>query len=223
MAYKIIFTADKYVEKLLNIIYNLKTTYSNTVDKTTQTYYNCGYHGMSSYMFDCWNWHKVLWWGWTAGYNVGSFLFAPGTNGIGDWNGRQILDKCSGVSSDFKSLVPGEWLLTKAEDHAGVYIGKHTWNGYEYNVAECTPKITRNGNLIMSSGCHLSYVDEKGNRYNHKGGTQVLAWAYHGKLPWIDYTNGNAPLKYTIKTEGNKQTINVTEGKGTITVVTTIK
>ena len=219
MAFKILFTADEYKESLLYDIYNLKTAYSNTVDKTTKTYYNCGYRGMSSYMFDCWNWHKVKAWGWVPGYNVGSFLFAPGTNGIGDWTGRQILDKCSGVSSDFKNVAVGEWLLTAAEDHAGVYIGKHLWNGYEFNVAECTPEIKRNGVVIMSGGCHLSYVDAQGRRYNHKGGTQVAAWAKHGKLPWIDYTNGVKPLTYTIKADKDTATINFNgEGITTITI-----
>lgn len=220
--FKKLFTAEAYKQLLLDDIYNLSTNYSNKVDPQTKVYYNCGYHGMTSYSFDCWNWHKVRWWGWNPGFNVGSFLYAPGTNGIGDWTGRQILDKCSGVSSDFKSVAVGEWLLTKAEDHAGVYIGEHTWNGFIFNVAECTPKITRNGVQVMSAGCHLSYVDEKGNRYNHKGGTQIVAWAWHGKLPWIDYSNGVIPFKYTVKQDGNKQVLDV-QGKGQITVTTSIK
>ena len=221
MAYRKLFTAEEYKQLLLYDIYNLSTNYSNTVDQKTKTYYNCGYRGVTAYSFDCWNWHKTKWWGWVPGYNVGSFLYAPGTNNIGDWTGRQILDKCTGVSSDFKNVAVGEWLLTKAEDHAGVYIGEHAWNGFIFNVAECTPKIVRNGVTVMSAGCHLSYVDEKGIRYNHKGGTQVVSWAYHGKLPWIDYTNGVTPMTYTTKQDGNKTIINF-NGKGTATVTTSV-
>lgn len=220
MAIKKVYTADQYIERLLYIVYNLPTAYSNRVDG--KTYYNCGYRGMQSYMWDCWNWPKTVGWEWTPGYNVGSFLYAPGTNGIEDWNGRQILDRCDDVSKDFKSVVPAEFLLTAAEDHAGTFIGKQIWNGYEFNVAECTPKIVRNGQLVMSAGCHLSYVDEKGNRFNHKGGVQVGSWAYHGKTPWVDFTNGQKALTYTVKQSGNKQVLDV-DGKGQITVTTSIK
>lgn len=223
MAISKVFTADEYVESLLYDVYNLPTTYSNRVDQTTKTYYNCGYRGMQSYMFDCWNWGKVKAWGWKPGYNVGSFLYAPGTNGVDDWNGRQIMDRCADVSTNFKPIVPAETLLTPAADHVGTFIGKHLWNGYEFNVAECTPKIVRDGKLVMSAGCHLSYVDEQGRRFNHKGGVQVGTWAKHGKTPWVDFSNKDVPLKYTIKQDGNKQTITVVEGKGTITITTTVK
>ncbi len=216
--FKKLFTAEAYKQSLLYDIYNLKTNYSNKVDQNTKTYYNCGYRGMTAYSMDCWNWHKIKWWGWVPGYNVGSFLYAPGTNGIGDWTGRQILDKCADVSKDFKKIVPVEWLLTAAEDHAGVWIGKQMWNGYEFNTAECTPKIVRNGQLVMSAGCHLSYTDEQGRRFNHKGGVQVGSWAYHGKLPWIDYSANE--LSYTVTTEGNKTYLDV-DGKGRFEISTT--
>lgn len=189
MAFEYLFTAAQYRKKLLHIIYDLPTSYSNQVDKNTKVkvYYNCGYRGMNAYIWDCWNWHKTLAWGWTEGYNVGSFLFAPNKNGVGDWNGKQIYDVCSDKSTDFKKIADVEMLLTKAEDHMGVYIGKEIWNGYEFNVAECSPRVIRNGQQVMSAGCHLSYVDDQGRRFNHKGGVQVGSWYYHGKLPWIDY------------------------------------
>ena len=220
MAISKVYTAEAYRKKLLYIIYNLPTSYSNKVDQTTKTYYNCGYRGMSAYLWDCWNWHKTLAWGWEEGYNVGSFLYAPNKNGVGDWNGKQILDKCSDVSTNFKKITEEEMLLTKAQDHMGVYIGKEMWNGYEFNVAECTPQIMRNGTVIMSGGCHLSYVDEQGRRFNHKGGTQVGSWYQHGKLPWIDYTNGEVPLTYTISEKDGKQILSV-DGKGQFEISTT--
>ena len=217
MAISKVFTADEYVESLLYDVYNLPTTYSNRVDQTTKTYYNCGYRGMQSYMFDCWNWPKTRAWGWTPGYNVGSFLYAPGTNGIDDWNGRQIMDRCGDVSKDFKTVLPGESLLTAAADHLGTFVGKQIWNGYEFNTAECTPKIVRNGQLVMSAGCHLSYTDEQGRRFNHKGGVQVGSWAQRGKTPWVDFTNGAQELTYTIKADKDTATINF-NGTGTVTV-----
>ena len=200
----ILFTAKQYRKKLLHIIYDLPTGYSNTVDKTTKTYYNCGYRGATSYLWDCWNWHKTLAWGWEEGYNVGSFLFAPNKNGVGDWNGRQIYDRCSDKSTNFKKIFEEEMLLTKAEDHMGVYIGKEVWNNFEFNVAECTPRVVKNGVVLMTGGCLLSYVDEQGRRFNHKGGTQLGSWYYHGKLPWIDYTD--VSLAHTTKS-GDKTII----------------
>lgn len=217
------FTAEQYRDSLLYDIYNLKTAYSNRVDQSTKTFYNCGYRGMNAYYFDCWNWHKVKAWGWVPGYNVGSFLYAPGTNGVDDWNGRQILNHCENVSSDFKNTICSEFLLTAAEDHAGVFIDEEKWNGYIFNVAECTPKIVRNGVLVMSDGCHLSYVDEQGRRYNHKGGVQVGAWAKHGRLPWVDYNSGQK-FTYDIKKDAGKLIIDFSgTGSAEITLNATVK
>ena len=203
--YNIIYTAEKYKERLLDIILNLKTGYSNYVDKKNKIFYNCGYYNGTYTTWDCWNWHKTLWWGWTSGFNKGSFLFAPNKNGIGDWNGREILDRCYDTSSDFKKVDEVEWLLTEKEDHAGVYIGETTYKGYIFNTAECTPQTN-----VMEGGCCLTYTDEQGRRFNHKGGAQAGAWKYHGKMPWIDYAQGEAGMKCTVQIlQGNKALVNI--------------
>lgn len=218
MAIKIVDTAEGLKEWLLNIIFNVPSAYDNR--HVGNVYYNCGYcyyevNGVKYVSWDCWNLFKTHAWGWTPGYNKGSFLYAPGKNGIEDWNGKQIMDRCSDVSTNFKSIVPGELLLTKAEDHMGGYIGEYVYAGKTYNVVECTPKTS-----VMTGGVVLSYVDTQGRRFNCKGGTQAGSWYYHGKAPWIDYTNG--ALTYTVKQSGNKQIVNV-QGKGQLTIITTIK
>lgn len=175
-------TKKEFIDKLLYCVYNLKTTYYNKLP------YNCGYNHGKYYSYDCWCWIKVILWGWVPGYNTGSYLHAPGQNGVGDWTGEEIMRWCENVSADFTSIPQADLLLTLARDHMGCYIGKHFWNGYEFNAVECTPQITNKttGALIMSSGCHLSYVDEKGNRFNHKGGQKVGVWAQHGTIPILE-------------------------------------
>ena len=75
--------------------------------------------------------------------NKGGYWFNPGRYGLGDWNGRQILNACSDVSSNFYNLTPGEYLLTEKEDHAAIYVGDFTGTlgGKQgtWNVIECTP------------------------------------------------------------------------------------
>ena len=193
MAYKIIYTAKEFRKKLLHCIYDVKTGYNNKVDMTNRIFYNCGYNWGTYYSFDCWNWIKCLLWNWTEGFSKGSFLYAPNKNGVGDWNGKKILDQCSNVSKDWKTVSACEYLLTAAEDHAGIYIGEEVWNGYIFNVAECSPKTD-----YTVGGCHLSYVDEQGRRFNHRGGAQMGLWKWHGFLPWIDYAESDSELKCII-------------------------
>jgi hypothetical protein len=196
--FKKLMTATDFINRLKHCIFNLNTSYNN------QKGYNCGYkHQGGYYTWDCWNWFKTIWWGWVPGYNTGSYLLAPGQNGIGDWNGRQILNNCYDVSTDFTKLsTPASYLLTKAEDHAGVFIGKTTYGGYEFNVAECTPQTD-----VMIGGCLLSYVDEQGRRFNHKGGQQAGAWHYHAKMPWIDYMEETPNLKFTVTDISNGKAV----------------
>lgn len=201
---KVVYTVKKFIEILLHIVFDCKTRYMNVLP------YNCGFrHQDGSYSFDCWNLVKSIFWGWTDGFNVGSYCFAKDKNGMGDWNGKQILDKCSAVSKNFSNIGKGEYLLTGMEDHAGIYIGTYTWQGYEFNTIECSPQTD-----VMLGGVMLTYTDEKGRRYNHKGGTQAGSWAYHGKLPWIDYED-EVPV-VEVKVE-NK------EGKSIVTLSGNIK
>ena len=182
-----VFTQKDFVEGLKALPFTLKgSLYKNSFPQ------NCLYYqGNGIYSADCWNLIKAFIWGkGVLPKNVGGYWFNPGKYGLGDWNGRQILDKCDDISLDFSKKIPGEYLLTDVEDHAGIYVGdftgtlggaKGTWN-----VIECTP--------IWADGIQATYVDEKGRRLQYKGGPQAGAWQYHAKLPWVDY-GVNGPQK----------------------------
>lgn len=211
---EIVFTAHDYCEGLKAIPETVKSIYKNIFPQ------NCLFNqGNGVFSGDCWNSiiKAFIWGKGVLPKNKGGYWYNPGRYGLGDWNGAQILAKCSDVSSDFTKIAKGEMLITAAKDHVGIYVGDYQVNGKTYNVIECTP--------AWNGGIQKTYVDAQGRRFNTKGGGQLLAWAQHGKLPWIDYTEApkDVPLKYTISTSGNTQTINVIEGKGTITITTQIK
>jgi hypothetical protein len=54
-----------------------------------------------------------------------------------------------------------------------------------WNVVECTP--------IWADGIQFSWVDSDGTRRQEKGGAISVRWNWHGKLPWIDYTDAPTP------------------------------
>jgi hypothetical protein len=93
---------------------------------------------------------------------------------------------------------------------------------YTWNTIEATPS--------WNGGIQCTYVDAKGGRYRCKGGEKSsVSWQKHGKMSkWLDYSDQtslpkDAPLKYNLQWSGNKAIIEVIEGKGTITVTTTVK
>lgn len=188
--YTKVFTANEFATGMKSLPFTIAgSEYNNTMPR------NCLYCisydsaiGKGIYSADCWNLIKsYIWSRGVLPVRAGDYIYNPGLYGLGDWNGRQILDVCTDVSNNFthSKMQAGEYLLTQAEDHAGIYVGEFTsnWNGqlYTWNVIEATP--------IWSDGIQATYVDEQGRRFNHKGGEQRGAWYYHGKLPYVDYTN----------------------------------
>lgn len=177
MAYQVAMTAKDYVEKLMHIA-TLDTEYNNSFPK------NLGYYNANGkFSWDCWNLvPKTIIWGWVEKRQVGYYCFNKGKYGLGDWTGSTILSCCSGVSSDFTSLTPGEFLLTPDGKHAGAYIGEYLIDGKCVNVVECTESW-------KAKKVTYSYVSSTGQRYHWKDGAQApTRWGKHGKLPWIDYT-----------------------------------
>lgn len=179
MEIKIVFDNKQFVDKLINIAENLRSKYQNTLP------YNCGYyHENGYYTWDCWNLIKSLVWGWEDERYVGYYCFEPNKNGMGDWNGRQILEACSEVSTDFTYVPMGAYLLNENGSHAGIYIGEHEYGGFIFNVVECTP--------AWMGGVQLSYVDTLGRRKQNKYATKLFgSWKYHGLLPWVEYKYKN--------------------------------
>lgn len=205
MAYEVVFTAKDFCEGLKALPETIKSYYKNIFPQ------NCLYNqGNGVFSADCWNMIKAFIWGkGVLPKNKGGYWYNPNRYGLGDWTGKQILNACSDVSTDFTKIAAGEFLLTADESHAGIYVGDYTVNGKTYNVIECTP--------AWNGGIQKTYVDASGKRYNTKGGGQLSSWKSHGKMPWINYTNTEDKLTYTIKTAKNAATIDF-KGEGVITI-----
>ena len=126
------------------------------LDKADQDYFG----------FDCICFIKGLLWGWKGDIhqNYGGAVYA--SNGVMDVDPQGMLNLCSGVSDDFSSVTPGEYLWLQG--HCGIYLGDGL-------AAECTPawdnkvQITAVGNIAARNGYHMRN------------------WVKHGKLPFVDY------------------------------------
>ena len=115
--------------------------------------------------FDCVCLIKGVLWGWNGDKSAvyGGAKYA--SNGVPDIGADAMITKCSGVSTDFSKIIPGEavWM----SGHIGVYIG-------DGKVVECTPAWD-NCVQITKLGTKTEYKTRK--------------WTKHGKLPWVSYTS----------------------------------
>lgn len=181
MAYKVVMTAREAVDKLIHIAKDLSTEYNSKFPR------NLGFWNGKSFSWDCWNlWPKSLVWGWWENKTVGYYAAYNASTGLGDWGGAKIMSCCTETSSDFTKLVPGEFLLSTDDGHAGAYIGEFIINSKCYNVVECTTK--------WGGGVIFSYCSTTGGRYKYKDGEKAsIGWGAHGKLPWIDYSEQPEP------------------------------
>lgn len=163
---------------------------------------NCGYYDGYTLFGDCWCTHpKTMVWSWFTGtpmwqnktkngyyyvdtmYQNSTVIKVGKTSNMKDWGGYQILDAyCDDItfgkmiSEDIKPCLVG------TPDHMGCYFGEITVNGLVYNTHEMTP----NGAI---SPRMLSYVDENGYCYTHKGGSYIRKWNRACKMTGIiDYT-----------------------------------
>ncbi len=173
-----VFNNEDFCDKLIHIAKDLNAEYGEGFP------FNLGYYheAKKTWSWDCWNLVKSLIWGWEEKRVNKYYCYDPGKYGLGDWGGVTILSYCTDVSTDFKKLTKGEYLLFKDGSHAGMYIGNYEHDGKIYNVVEATTDF--------DDGVIFSYVSEDGGRYSHKNGKQTskkTPWAKHGKLPWIDY------------------------------------
>lgn len=123
--------------------------------------------GSKHYGFDCIGVIKAVLWGWT-----GNRLLTNGgakycSNGVPDIGADAMIKQCSGVSSDFTKIDPGEAVHRKG--HIGVYLG----NGL---VLEATNAWT--GKVMTTALANIGGVP----------GYHARKWTSHGKMPYVEYT-----------------------------------
>lgn len=168
--------------------------------------------------FDCVCLIKGVLWGWNGDKNAvyGGAKYEDKESGVPDIDCDVMINKCSGVSTDFSKIEVGEavWM----SGHIGVYIGDGL-------AVECTPKwencvqITAVGNIGAKKG------------YNTR------TWTKHGKLPYISYVATNTtkptpapakdetllPIGSVVKFTGNLQYGSSTSNKGVPAKAGTVK
>lgn len=129
--------------------------------------------GPDTFGFDCVGLIKALLWGWTGAKSKSYGGATYAANGVPDINADQMINVCSGVSTNFSTIEVGEvvWL----EGHIGVYIGDGL-------AVECTPK--------WKDGVQITAVHNIGTKSGYNG----RKWTKHGKLPYVKYT-GKAETK----------------------------
>lgn len=151
-----------------------------------------------TFMFDCIGLVKGVAGGWCGNVNRvygGATYNSDHTLGdehlVVDTDAKKMLNYCIDVTSDFSSIIAGEYLWM--DGHCGVYVGDGL-------VIECTPK--------WKGGVQYSYL---GNIGCTQGKSRI--WEKHGKLIYIDYgadlpKNPNAAKEeiYHICTKGDNLT-----------------
>lgn len=110
--------------------------------------------------FDCIGLIKGVLWGW-GGDESKVYGGAIYTNdSIPDVSADGMIERCHEVSSNFSSITTGEYLWMKG--HCGIYIG-------DGRVVESTPK--------WNNGVQVTSLTARN-------------WLKHGKLPWVEYSDG---------------------------------
>lgn len=190
-------TAAEFVAKAKDIAENYKTTYmlgpwgwpttqamidracgseaNGAKNKTWLSYANA-IKG-KGFIFDCVGLIKGILWGWSGNLskNYGGAGYA--CNGVPDIGADSMITKCSGVSTDFSNIVPGEvvWM----SGHIGIYIGGGV-------VVESTPRWkwgVQKSTILNVSKSQVS------------GTVGTRTWTKHGKLPYVSYTGAAADTK----------------------------
>lgn len=180
--------ASEFIEKLQDIVDHYKTLYvmgcfgapltgGNVSRYCTNHSYNkqaartamikaAANKNPPVYGFDCVCLIKGVLWGWCgdASKTYGGASYASG--GVPDIGADTMITKCSGLSTDFSRIVPGEAVWLKG--HIGVYIGGG-------KVIECSPAFK---NCVQVTAClNIGAIS----------GLNGRRWTKHGKLPYITY------------------------------------
>lgn len=185
--------ASEFIKKLQDIVDNYKTLYvmgcfgapltgANVSRYCTNHSYNkqtartamikaAANQNPPVFGFDCVCMIKGVLWGWNgdASKTYGGAAYASG--GVPDIGADTMITKCSGVSTNFSKIVPGEAVWMKG--HIGVYIGGG-------KVIECSPAFK---NCVQVTAClNIGAISGMNGR----------RWVKHGKLPYITYDTAGA-------------------------------
>lgn len=186
-----VMTAADFVAKLKSVAKDYKTLYvmgcfgAPMNDKNKARYKNNNdYNRQASrqkliqnttadtFGFDCVCLIKGILWGWCGGKNAVYGGAKYESNGVPDISADTMITKCSGVTTDFSGIEPGEAVWKQG--HIGVYIGDGL-------AVECTPS--------WENDVQITAVANIGK----KTGYNARTWTKHGKLPWIGYDAAPVP------------------------------
>lgn len=185
--------ASEFIKKLQDIVDNYKTLYVMgcfgaplTGDNVSRYCTNHSYNKQAArtamikaaanknppvFGFDCVCMIKGVLWGWNgdASKTYGGASYAYG--GVPDIGADTMITKCSGVSTNFSKIIPGEAVWMKG--HIGVYIGGG-------KMIECSPAFK---NCVQVTAClNIGAISGMNGR----------RWTKHGKLPYITYDTAGA-------------------------------
>lgn len=125
-----------------------------------------------TFFFDCTGLIKAILWGWNGNKNAVYGGAQYNSNGVPDFEPDGMIARCSGVSTDFKSVEVGEVLWLKG--HAGIYIGDGL-------AVECSP--------AWQNKVQITAVANIGK----KAGYNARTWTKHGMLPYVEYIKEVTP------------------------------
>ena len=184
----VIMTSDEFIKRA-KVLASRKTYYKNKYPDNL-----CYVHTDGRTSADCVNLYKAILNGYDV-YNQTPGYYQRNLSNTGDCTEARLIGQCSDVSSDFSKLIDGEPRILYMKGHIGGFVGTNIINGKEYNVIECTTS--------WGGGILYSYVNSKGERYNHKGGSRNGKWTQHGRMDkWVNYLPIEKP-KPTEQTSSN--------------------
>lgn len=125
------------------------------------------------YGFDCVCLIKGVLWGWSGNSRHVYGGARYNTNGVPDLDANCFFNKCIDRNNkNWSDMIPGEAVW--CQGHIGVYIGDGL-------AVECTPN--------WANKVQITAVGNMGS----KNGYKTRTWTKHGRLPWIDYSDAEAP------------------------------
>ena len=116
--------------------------------------------------FDCVNLIKGILWGWRGDASKTYGGAAYKVNGVPDIGADSMIQVCKDVSTDFRTIIPGEAVWLKG--HIGVYVGGGV-------VVECSPAFK---NCVQETALlNIGTI----------AGMNGRKWTKHGKIPYVTY------------------------------------